>query len=258
MQVAQLAGVPPAGDPRGAQAPGASGAAVARQLTPQLDLFAAPAYAEDARDETANEREDVVASAPHPALERLSAIDPNELRPRDALDLIYELQSVGECRARSSIRGARRVTTRRQVRARCVAAVLAAAASICLPPVAAPTFAAEPRYTFAVISSAIRSPADELAAQRLIEAIGANDRLSFVVYDGNIKGAGEPCADALYDRREQLLQASTIPLIVIPGEHDWAACASTAAGGYDAAERLDFLRQTMFSDTVSLGRTRRR
>jgi len=137
-----------------------------------------------------------------------------------------------------------------------VIAVLTAAASICLSPVAASTlaFAAEPRYAFAVISSAIRSTADEAAAQRLIAAIGLDDRLSFVVYDGNIKGASEPCADALYDQREQLLQTSTIPLIVIPGEHDWADCASAAAGGYDAAERLDFLRQTMFSDTVSLGR----
>lgn len=144
----------------------------------------------------------------------------------------------------------------RRTQARRVIQVLAAAASICLLSAAAPAvaFAAEPRYAFAVISSAIRSPADELAAQRLIEAIGLDDHLSFVVYDGNIKGASEPCADALYDRRQQWLQASTIPLIVIPGEHDWADCASTAAGGYDAAERLDFLRQTMFSDTVSLGR----
>jgi DNA mismatch repair protein MutS len=27
-------------------------------------------------------------------LERLSALDPNELRPRDALDLIYELREL--------------------------------------------------------------------------------------------------------------------------------------------------------------------
>ncbi|HTH72978.1 MAG TPA: hypothetical protein VL635_01095 [Trinickia sp.] len=117
----------------------------------------------------------------------------------------------------------------------------------------APASAAAPRYTFAVVSGAIRSPADEAAAARLIEAIGLDERRAFVVYDGNIKSADERCSDTLYDRRQQLLQASTIPLVVIPGQHDWADCATAAGGRYDAAERLDFLRQTMFSDTVSLG-----
>jgi hypothetical protein len=113
--------------------------------------------------------------------------------------------------------------------------------------------AAEPSYSFAVLSSAIRSPADEVDAQRLLDAIGLDERLSFAVYDGNLKGADEPCLDALYERRQQLLQTSTVPLVVVPGEHDWADCGSAAAGGYDAAERLDFLRQTIFSDTTSLG-----
>lgn len=145
------------------------------------------------------------------------------------------------------------MTASRPWRVRSGVAILAAAWAY-LSLVAVPALAAEPRYAFAVISSAIDSPADEPAAQRLVEAIGLDDRLSFVVYDGNVKGKDERCADALYDRRQQLLQAFAIPLVVIPGAHDWADCASPAAGGYDAAERLDFLRQTMFSDTVSMGR----
>lgn len=135
---------------------------------------------------------------------------------------------------------------------RCRAAFAAAAlawSALCT----APASAAEPRYSFAVVSGVIRSPGDELAAQRLIEAIGLDERRAFVVYDGNMKSADERCSDTLYDRRLQLLQASTIPLVVIPGEHDWADCATAAGGRYDAAERLEFLRQTMFSDTVSLG-----
>ncbi len=118
---------------------------------------------------------------------------------------------------------------------------------------AAPARAAEPHYAFAVISGAIESPSDEAAAQRLLAAIGTDDRLSFVVYDGNVKGPDERCSDTLYERRLQWLQASTIPVIVIPGRHDWADCATAAGGRYDAVERLDFLRQTMFSDNVSLG-----
>lgn len=138
-------------------------------------------------------------------------------------------------------------------RARRSVANLTAAWSCLLLP-ALPACAAEPHYAFAVISSVIRGPADEPAAQRLIQAIGLDGRLAFLVYDGNLKGADERCADALYDRRAQWLQGSTIPLVVVPGRHDWADCATSAGGGYDAAERLDFLRQTMFADTASLGK----
>lgn len=130
---------------------------------------------------------------------------------------------------------------------------MAATASACLLPVATYAHAAEPGYSFAVLSGAIQSPADELDAQRLIDAIGLDERLSFAVYDGNLKGPDEPCVDALYERRQQLLNTATVPLVVLPGEHDWADCGSAAAGGYDAAERLDFLRQTIFSDTASIG-----
>lgn len=119
----------------------------------------------------------------------------------------------------------------------------------------APARAAEPRFSFAVISSVMKSAADEPLAQRLIDAIGLDQRLSFVVYDGNIKGAAERCGDALFDRRQQLLGASATPLILLPGQYDWADCTSASGGGYDAAERLDFLRQTFYSDTTSLGRS---
>lgn len=119
---------------------------------------------------------------------------------------------------------------------------------------APPACAAQPRYAFAVVSSAIGSQADAPAAQRLLATIGLDMHLSFVVYDGNLKGADEPCSDTLYERRLQWLQTSAIPLVLLPGQHDWADCTTPAAGRYDAAERLDFLRQTMFSDAASLGR----
>jgi len=142
----------------------------------------------------------------------------------------------------------------RRVRARGRVALVAAAAFGCLSWFALPACAAQPRYAFAVVSSAIGTQADAPAAQRLLAAIGLDTRLSFVVYDGNLKGADEPCSDALYERRLQWLQTSTLPLVLLPGQHDWADCTTPAAGRYDAAERLDFLRQTMFSDATSLGR----
>ncbi|WP_321784818.1 DNA mismatch repair protein MutS [Paraburkholderia sp. J94] len=71
----------------------------AGQPTPQLDLFAAPSAAsEDEFDapkhyvEDAPQAEEDLAAAR--VAERLRAIDPNELRPRDALDLLYELHEL--------------------------------------------------------------------------------------------------------------------------------------------------------------------
>jgi DNA mismatch repair protein MutS len=59
------------------------------QPSPQFDLFASPGYLDD---ETAPEATE--ARETHPALDRLRALDPNELRPRDALDLLYELHEL--------------------------------------------------------------------------------------------------------------------------------------------------------------------
>ena len=75
------------------------------QATPQLDLFAAPVYAEDADDEPGDPRGDIRAHAPHPALERLKGIDPNELRPRDALELLYELHDLASADDEAGIQG---------------------------------------------------------------------------------------------------------------------------------------------------------
>ncbi|MFD1556441.1 DNA mismatch repair protein MutS [Paraburkholderia silviterrae] len=69
----------------------------AGQPTPQLDLFAAPAASEDEDFDAQPFVEDAPAAAdPGAALvaERLRSLDPNELRPRDALDLLYELHEL--------------------------------------------------------------------------------------------------------------------------------------------------------------------
>ncbi len=114
-------------------------------------------------------------------------------------------------------------------------------------------YADPPRYTFAVIANTMQSAADEAPTQRLIEAIGRERDMSFIVYDGNLKGAKEACRDALYERRHALLEASRPALFFIPGQHDWADCGTAEAGGFDPVERLDQLRQTLFGDATSMG-----
>ncbi len=99
LQVAQLAGVPGAVIRAARKHLAHLEQQSAAQPTPQLDLFSAPVYAEDAADESMGERGEEETTLPHPALERLREIDPNELRPRDALDLIYELRELANADA---------------------------------------------------------------------------------------------------------------------------------------------------------------
>ncbi|QCP51702.1 hypothetical protein FAZ95_08750 [Trinickia violacea] len=132
------------------------------------------------------------------------------------------------------------------------AVALAVALACCLTQ-ERPANAAAPRYTFAVIGGTLQDAADEAPTQRLLEAIGLDKQMSFVVYDGNLKGATEACRDSLYEQRQQVLETSRVPLFFIPGGHDWVACAQPQAGGYDAVERLDFIRQTLLSDSASMG-----
>ena len=94
LQVAQLAGVPPTVIRAARKHLAHLEQQSIGQSTPQLDLFAVPVYAEDAPDDAYDEPIDTRDNAPHPALEKLCEIDPNELRPRDALELIYELHEL--------------------------------------------------------------------------------------------------------------------------------------------------------------------
>jgi len=115
------------------------------------------------------------------------------------------------------------------------------------------THGGDTRYAFAVIGSTLQSNADEAPTQRLIDAIGRDPQIAFIVYDGNLRSGSEPCRDSLFEAREALLQASKPALVFIPGQHDWADCGTATAGGFDPVERLDQLRQTLFIDESSMG-----
>lgn len=148
-------------------------------------------------------------------------------------------------------------TTLRQRAARRPAALwLAALCTLAFAqPMAAVAAATRPHFAFSVIAGTMRSAADEASTQRLLQAIALEKNIAFVVYDGNLKGPSEPCADSIYTQRQQVLATSPVPLIVVPGQYDWAECGSATGGGYDVAERLDFLRQTIYADNISLGQS---
>ena len=89
LQVAQLAGVPSAVIRAARKHLAHLEQQSVAHATPQLDLFAAAPFVEDAADE-----DNAKDAPPHPVLERVRAIDPNDLKPREALDLIYELHEL--------------------------------------------------------------------------------------------------------------------------------------------------------------------
>jgi DNA mismatch repair protein MutS len=85
LQVAQLAGVPPAVI-KAARRHLARLESQALDSTPQLDLFALPC------DEPEEESAPAAASAPDPLRGALASLDPDALTPREALERLYELK----------------------------------------------------------------------------------------------------------------------------------------------------------------------
>jgi DNA mismatch repair protein MutS len=97
LQVAQLAGVPNAVIRAARKHLAHLEQQSAAQPAPQLDLFAAPMpmLLEDTDDERdAASAEPAASPAMQALVERLRGIDPNDLRPREALDLLYELHEL--------------------------------------------------------------------------------------------------------------------------------------------------------------------
>lgn len=89
LQVAQLAGVPAPVIRAARKHLAHLEQQSAAQATPQLDLFATPPVVDEPEC-----NEPPAAATPHPALERLLELDPDDLKPRDALDLLYELHTL--------------------------------------------------------------------------------------------------------------------------------------------------------------------
>ncbi|KMY86709.1 putative transmembrane protein [Candidatus Paraburkholderia calva] len=109
--------------------------------------------------------------------------------------------------------------------------------------------------SFAVVANALSRPADEAPVRQMLDAIGRDRDVSFIVYDGNVKDGAEACRDGIFEARHDVLDSARTPLILLLGQHDWADCGAPLAGGYDPVERLDFVRQLFYPDANSLGQT---
>jgi hypothetical protein len=78
-------------------------------------------------------------------------------------------------------------------------------------------------------------------------------RVAFSVYDGDIKSGSSVCSDDVYAAAATRFEAFRSPLIYVPGDNEWTDCHRINNGGYNALERLNYLRQTMFAEERSFG-----
>jgi hypothetical protein len=87
----------------------------------------------------------------------------------------------------------------------------------------------------------------------LIQSINQSD-IAFSIYDGDIKDGSSACSDDIYASALALFGQLARPLVYVPGDNEWTDCHRLNNGGYDALERLAYLRKTMFASEHSLGR----
>lgn len=110
---------------------------------------------------------------------------------------------------------------------------------------------AEP-YDFAIIGDLPYDAFEREHLPGLLDEIHeAGNR--FVVHVGDIKQGSAPCTDQALGNAFDLLAASPLPLIYLPGDNDWADCRRKAAGAYRPLERLEHLRKLFFATSTSLG-----
>ncbi|HEY6898121.1 MAG TPA: hypothetical protein VI279_12745 [Rhodocyclaceae bacterium] len=81
----------------------------------------------------------------------------------------------------------------------------------------------------------------------------AQHESAFAIHVGDIKSGHSRCDDAVYLDILGAFQAAPLPLIYVPGDNEWTDCPRPACGGFDAVERLGFLRRTFYRDDRSLG-----
>jgi len=129
-----------------------------------------------------------------------------------------------------------------------IAALILAAASSNAAPVLA--------GSFALIGDMPYGDAEVGPMRQIIEEIGSDDSIAFVVHDGDIKSGSEECDDARLMARRADFDASRHPFVLVPGDNEWTDCHRPNNGRYDPEERLGKLRELFFAGDESLGRRR--
>jgi hypothetical protein len=109
------------------------------------------------------------------------------------------------------------------------------------------------KFTVALWGDMPYSDADTAKLPRLIDDIN-KARVSFSVFDGDIKSGSSRCDNAVYTTAIARFNSFKAPAIYIPGDNEWTDCHRTNNGGFNNLERLDYVRQTMANKPNSFGK----
>ncbi len=78
--------------------------------------------------------------------------------------------------------------------------------------------------------------------------------LAFTVFDGDTKDGSSVCTDELIGAQAiERFNRVKAPTVYVHGDNEWTDCHRLNNGGYNALERLDFIRRTLFSKEESFG-----
>ena len=88
--------------------------------------------------------------------------------------------------------------------------------------------------------------------QALIDDINAS-KVAFTVFDGDIKDGSSVCSNQQYSDAMVRFNSFKKPMVYILGDNEWTDCHRTNNGGYNNLERLNYIRQTMFTSLDSFG-----
>jgi len=78
--------------------------------------------------------------------------------------------------------------------------------------------------------------------------------LAFTIFGGDTKDGSSLCTDeAISTLPAALFNQVRVPTIYVPGDNEWTDCHRKNNGGYNALERLSYIRQTMFASEKSFG-----
>lgn len=119
------------------------------------------------------------------------------------------------------------------------------------------------RYAFAVIGDMPYTKAQEPEYRNVLAALNASE-LAFVVHVGDFQFdaqpynrdpavASMPCVEESYQAAFDSFQSVRHPLILTPGDNDWADCGPLAARKVDPLALLEGIRARFYPEGRSLG-----
>ena len=89
---------------------------------------------------------------------------------------------------------------------------------------------------------------------RLVNDVNSAN-VAFSVFDGDLKDGSSKCTDDQYTNAVATYSTFAKPMVYLPGDNEWTDCHRTNNGSYNALERLDFIRKTMFKTLEPFGKS---